>query len=369
MKAAIFHQIGTPLSIEDISISKPAPREVLVRTAAVGLCHSDLHFIDGGLPHPLPVVLGHEASGIVEAVGSEVRNVKPGDHVVTCISAFCGHCEHCVTGRLSLCISPETKRQPDEEPRLSYRRPAAPAGLPLPQFFNLSAFAEQMLVHENALVAIRRDMPFDRAALLGCAVTTGTGAVFNTAKVRPGQTVAVIGCGGVGLAAINGAALAGASRIIAIDLHQSKLDLARAFGATDVVNPAEGDPVQQVLELTGGGVHFSFECIGLTQTAEQAFGMLRRGGSATLIGVIKPGSKLQIDAYSLLHERRIQGSYMGSNRFPVDLPNLADFYMQGRLKLDEMISERIRLDQINEGFDALRAGKTARSVIVFDDFR
>ncbi|MNJ16503.1 zinc-binding dehydrogenase [Pseudomonas alkylphenolica] len=360
MKAAVFHTPGSPLTIEEVGISKPGPREVLVRTVAVGVCHSDLHFVDGHYPHPAPVVLGHEASGIVEQVGSLVRTVKPGDHVVTCLSAYCGHCEHCVTGHLSLCVSPDTKRGKDEEPRLTYVQK------PMPQFINLSAYAEQMLVHENALVAIRRDMPLDRAALLGCAVTTGTGAVFNTAKVRPGETVAVIGCGGIGLATINGAALAGAGRIIAIDMQDSKLELARQFGATDVINPKNGDPVQQVQELLRGGVHHAFECIGLKQTAEQAFNMLARGGCATVIGMIKPGLKLEIDPLMLLHERRIQGSFMGSNRFPVDLPRLTDFYMQGRLKLDEMISQRIRLDQINSAFDELRRGELARSVIVFD---
>lgn len=361
MKAAIFRQPGNPLTIEEVEVSKPRPREVLVRTAAVGMCHSDLHFVDGLFTsYPTPIILGHEASGIVEAVGSDVHTVKPGDHVVTCLSAFCGHCEHCVTGRLSLCVSPETKRGPDDEARL--RLPTKS----MAQFANLSAYAEQMLVHENALVAIRRDMPLDRAALLGCAVITGTGAVFNTAKVRPGETVAVIGCGGIGLAAINGAALAGAGRIIAVDMLDSKLELARQFGATDVINPKQGDPVQQVIDLTRGGVHYSFECIGLKQTAEQAFAMLRRGGTATVIGMIKPGTKIELDPYALLHERRIQGSYMGSNHFPVDLPNLVDFYMQGRLKLDEMISRRITLDEINDGFAELRRGELARSVIVFD---
>ena len=360
MKAAVLREVGKPLQIEDVQIGKPGPHEVLIRTVAAGVCHSDLHFIEGSYPHPLPAVLGHESAGVVEQVGSHVHTVKPGDHVITCLSAYCGHCEHCVTGHLSLCISPDTKRGKDEEPRLTYVQK------PMTQFINLSAYAEQMLEHEHALVAIRRDMPLDRAALLGCAVTTGTGAVFNTAKVRPGETVAVIGCGGIGLATINGAALAGASRIIAIDMLDSKLELARQFGATDVINAKDGDAIKQVLDLTRGGVHHAFECIGLKQTAEQAFGMLARGGTATVIGMIKPGLKLELDPLALLHERRIQGSFMGSNRFPVDLPRLTDFYMQGRLKLDEMISQRIKLEQINEAFDELRRGELARSVIVFD---
>lgn len=360
MKAAVFHKPGSPMTIEQVSISKPGPREVLIRTAAVGMCHSDLHFVDGLYPFPAPVVLGHEAAGIVEAVGSDVRTVKPGDHVVTCLSVYCGHCAHCLTGSMTLCESPETQRGKGEEPRLSYIQK------PMVQYANLSAYAEQMLVHEHACVAIRRDMPLDRAALIGCAVMTGAGAVFNTAKVRPGDTVAVLGCGGIGLLAINGAALAGASRIIAIDMLESKLELARQFGATDVINPNNGDTVQQVKELLKGGVQHSFECIGLKQTAEQAFAMLTRGGCATLIGMIKPGLKLELDPIAILSERRIQGSRMGSNRFPVDIPMLVDFYMQGRLKLDEMISQRIALEQINEGFDELRRGELARSVIVFD---
>jgi S-(hydroxymethyl)glutathione dehydrogenase/alcohol dehydrogenase len=236
----------------------------------------------------------------------------------------------------------------------------------MPQFANLSAFAEQMLVHEHACVAIRRDMPLDRAALIGCAITTGTGAVVNTAKVAPGETVAVIGCGGIGLAAINGAALAGAGRIIAIDMLDSKLELARQFGATDLIQAKDIDVVAAVRELTGQGVHHAFECIGLKATAEQAFGMLRRGGTATVIGMIKPGTKLEIDPFHLLYERRIQGSMMGSNRFPVDMPRLVDFYMAGKLHLDQMISRRLRLEQINEAFDELRRGELARSVIVFD---
>ena len=361
MKAAVFHRPGTPLVIEDVAIDKPGPHEVLIRTVAAGVCHSDLHFVDGMLPHPAPVVLGHEAAGVVEQVGALVRTVKPGDHVVTCLSAYCGHCEHCLTGHLSLCISPDTRRGKGEEQRLSYQYK------PMPQFGNLSAFAEQMLVHEHACVAIRRDMPLDRAALIGCAVTTGAGAVFNTAGVRPGETVAVIGCGGIGLAAINGAALAGAGRIIAIDMLASKLELARQFGATDVVQAsADTDVVKAVRDLTHGGVHHAFECIGLKATAEQSFAMLRRGGTATVIGMIKPGVKLELDPNHLLHERRIQGSIMGSNRFPVDMPRLVDFYMAGKLHLDPMISRRLRLDQINEAFDELRRGELARSVVVFE---
>jgi S-(hydroxymethyl)glutathione dehydrogenase/alcohol dehydrogenase len=361
MKAAVLRQVGTPLAIEDVDISKPGPHEVLIRTAAAGVCHSDLHFVEGSYPYPLPAVLGHESSGVVEAVGSEVRTVKPGDHVITCLSAFCGHCEHCLGGHMSRCVSPETRRGKGEAPRLFREGPEAAMN----QFLNLSSFAEQMLVHEHACTAIRKDMPLDVAALIGCSVTTGVGAVIHTSMVRPGETVAVIGCGGVGLAAVNGAAIAGAGRIIAVDTQGSKLNLAKAFGATDVVNAAEGDPVKQVQDLTGGGVHHSFEAIGLKATAEQAFRMLARGGTANIIGMIPVGVKIELHGADFLGEKRIQGSLMGSNRFPIDMPRFVDFYMQGKLHLDQMIARRIRLDQVNEAFDELKRGELARSVIVF----
>ncbi len=360
MKAAVLREVKKPLVIEEVQITKPGPHEVLIRTAAAGVCHSDLHFVEGSYPYPLPAVLGHESAGVVEQVGEEVRTVKPGDHVITCLSAFCGHCEHCLTGRMSLCVSPETKRQKGDKPRL------AKDADPMNQFLNLSSFAEQMLIHEHACVAIRRDMPLDRAALIGCSVMTGVGAVIHTSNVRAGDMVAVIGCGGVGLACINGAAIAGAGRIIAIDTQGTKLNLAKEFGATDVINAKDGDPVKQVIELTKGGVHHSFEAIGLKQTAEQSFKMLRRGGTANIIGMIPVGVHLELHGAEFLGEKRIQGSLMGSNRFPVDMPRLVDFYLSGKLKLDHMISRRIKLDQVNEALDELKRGETARSVIMFD---
>lgn len=360
MKAAVLREVGKPLAIENVQINKPGPHEVLIRTVAAGVCHSDLHFVEGLYPYPLPAVLGHESAGIVEAVGSEVRTVKKGDHVITCLSAFCGHCEHCVTGHLSRCMSPETQRQAGSEPRLQRD------GAAINQFLNLSSFAEMMLIHEHACVAVSRDIPLDRAALIGCAVTTGVGAVIQTSQVRPGETVAVIGCGGVGLAAVNGAAIAGAGRVIAVDTVGSKLNLAKSFGATDVVNAKDGDPVKQVQELTKGGVHHSFEAVGLKVTAEQAFRMLRKGGTANVIGMIPVGVNIELHGADFLQEKRIQGSAMGSNRFPVDMPRLVDFYLQGKLKLDEMISRRIKLEQVNEAFQEMKRGEVARSVIVFD---
>jgi len=367
MKAAVLREVGKPLEIETVAIGKPGPREVLIRTKAAGVCHSDLHFVEGSYTHPLPAVLGHESAGIVEAVGSEVRTVKVGDHVITCLNPYCGHCEVCLTGHMNLCISPETKRAKGDEPRLFKEDLSGSGDTKMAQFLNLSSFAEYMLVHEHACVAIRKDMPFDRAALIGCSVMTGVGSVMHTSNVRPGETVAVIGCGGVGLATINGAAIAGAGRIIAIDRMPSKLALAKTFGATDVIDASQVDDIAKaVVELTSGGVQHSFEAIGLKATAEASFKMLRRGGTANVIGMIPVGTKIELHGVDFLGERRIQGSYMGSNRFPVDMPRLVDFYMNGKLKLDELISRRIKLEDVNSAFDELKRGELARSVIVFD---
>jgi S-(hydroxymethyl)glutathione dehydrogenase/alcohol dehydrogenase len=360
MKAAVLREINKPLSIEDVTIDNPAPHEVLVRTVAAGVCHSDLHFQNGAYQYPMPAVLGHESAGIVERVGSEVHYVKPGDHVITCLSVFCGHCDYCTKGRPALCSGKaETQRQPGAKPRLSKD------GVPVWQFLDLSSYAEQMLVHENAIVKIDREMPLDRAALIGCGVMTGAGAVMNTARIPAGSTVAVLGCGGVGLAAIQGARIAGASRIIAVDTVSSKLELAKRMGATDGVNAKTGDPVAQVKELTGGGVEFSFEAIGLKKTAEQAFEMLRNGGTATVIGMIPVGQKIELHGVDFLFEKRIQGSSMGSNAFRVDMPRFIELYKQGRLNLDDLISKRIALSGVNDAFEDLKKGEVARSVILF----
>jgi len=331
MKAAVLNSVPGELEIEEIEIGAPGPREVLVRTAAAGVCHSDLHFMEGKYPYPCPAVLGHESAGVVEAVGSMVHYVQPGD------------CENKHT---------ELVRQPGEAPRLSRD------GEPVNQFLHLSSFAEQMLIHEQALVKIDKDMPFDKAALIGCGVTTGLGAVFRTAKVAAGESVAVIGAGGIGLAAIQGARISGANKIIAVDMVESKLELAQAMGATHVVNASETDPVEAVRELTGG-VHHSFEAVGLKATAEQSFQMVRNGGQATVIGMIPVGTKVEVNGTDLLYEKKLTGSNMGSNQFRTDMPRFVDMYIDGRLKLDEMISNRISLEQINDGFTAMKSGSVA----------
>jgi len=360
MKAAVLQEIPGQLVIDDVQIDKPGPREVLIKTSAAGCCHSDLHFMEGKYPYPTPAVLGHESAGIVEAVGSDVTYVKPGDHVITCLSVFCGQCDFCIAGKPNLCTKEATRRPFDQPQRLSKD------GTPVFQFLDLSSFAEQMLVHEGAIVKIRDDMPLDRAALIGCGVTTGLGAVLNTAGVRAGETVAVIGCGGVGLSAIQGAAIAGAGRIIAVDMVESKLKLAESMGATDLVNAKDVDAVGTVVEMTGGGVDHAFEAIGLKVAAEQAFNMIKNGGCATVIGMIPIGQTVELQGFQFLMEKKIQGSNMGSNKFRIDMPKYVDMYLSGKLNLDDMISARLSLNEINSAFDSMKTGEIARDVIIFD---
>ncbi|MAG29904.1 MAG: alcohol dehydrogenase [Deltaproteobacteria bacterium] len=361
MKAAVLRANNAPLSIEDITIDEPRAGEVLVKTAASGVCHSDLHIIEGKLGVPVPCVLGHEPAGVVEQVGSDVTYVKPGDRVIACLSIFCGLCEYCTTGRPNLCGGLSLDRDPNDTPRLSKD------GEALLQISQLSSFAEQMLVPENALVKIRDEMPLDGAALIGCGVTTGLGAALHTAQVQAGQTTAVIGCGGVGLSIIQGCRIAGAGRIIAVDTEQWKLDLACKVGATEGILATGSDAVDQVRERTAGGVDFGFEAIGLKETARQAFDMARKGGTAVWVGVIAAGVDVEVPGLAMvIEEKRILGSMMGSNAFRVHMPRYVDFYLNGQLLLDEIISARRPLDDINVCFDEMRKGAAARSVIVFD---
>jgi len=359
MKAAVLFEPKKPLEICDVGVDNPGPHEVLIRTVACGVCRSDLHFVDGAYPTALPAIPGHEAAGIVEAVGSEVRTVKVGDAVVTCLSAFCGHCEFCVTGRMSLCISSDTKRPKGSPSRLTLD------GEPINQMLNLSAYAEMMLVHEHACVAIDPDMPLDRAALLGCAVTTGAGAIFNSTDVTPGETVCVVGCGGIGLAAVNAAKIAGAGKIIALDPVAEKRALAEKLGATHSFDALSENAVAEVVELTKGGVHHAIEAVGREASAATAVKVLRRGGTATILGMMPLGSSVGLSALDLLGSKRVQGALMGGNRFPVDIPRLVDFYLRGLLDLDSIIAERMPLERINHAFDELRRGDAARSVIEF----
>ncbi len=360
MKAAVLRAFNAPLEIEDLVVDNPGPNEVLVRTVASGLCQTEVHWFSGAIPLELPLVGGHEAAGVVEKVGSNVTRVKPGDAVVTSVSLFCGHCEFCLTGRMALCPLKASDRTDSPEPRL--RRPNGEA---VHQVF-LGAFAEQMLISENSCVAIDPEMPLDRAALIGCAVTTGAGAVFHSCDVRPGETVAVIGCGGIGLAAINAARIAGAGRIVAVDPVPEKRALAMKMGATDTVDAMGENPLEAIRELTAGGPHYTIEAAGRPQAAQLAVDAVGRGGTAVLVGVLPQDARVSLGFADLLSGKRVHGCVMGDNRFPIDVPRLIDFYKRGMLDLDTMLAEHISLDQINEGYDKLKSGASARSVIVFN---
>ncbi|MEX2159847.1 MAG: Zn-dependent alcohol dehydrogenase [Dehalococcoidia bacterium] len=357
MKAAVLREAKKPLVIEDVGIDKnPGPGLVLVKTSASGVCHSDLHFIEGSWPIPTPAILGHEASGIVEKVGDGVTYVKPGDHVVMLFTPFCGVCRYCTTGRPNLCgegrASTPTLKIGD--------RAVAP-------FLSMSSFAEYMVVPQGGVVKIREDVPMNVAALVGCSVMTGVGAAINTAKVEPGASCAVIGAGGVGLNVIQGCALAGAEKIIAIDVNTNKLEMAREFGATHFVDASKEDPVAKVQELTGGaGADYAFEVIGLPAAITQAFNMVRRGGEAIVVGMAPVGSEAAISAPAFLAEKVLRGCVYGSTRPRYDMPRILDLYMAGKLKLDELVSRTYPLEGINDAFAAMKNGEVARSVIVFD---
>lgn len=360
MKAAILRAPGTPMTIETVELDGPRPEEVRIRVVGSGLCHSDYHVMSGDLRSAFPIVLGHEASGIVEAVGSDVRGLKPGDRVVTSTSIFCGHCNPCQAGHNHLCSDRPLRYEP------TLNSPIRQNGEPIQQFCNLGGFAEEILVHHTAVSKLPEGMPLDVASVIGCAVLTGLGSVFEGAKVHPGSSVVVLGCGGVGLNVVQGARLAGAARIIAVDLNPMKLELARVFGATDTVEGGEG-AVERVKELTGGGADFAFDVVGNSAVLRQGFMMLRTRGALMMVGLPKSGSELSVPAIPMIvREIRVIGSLMGSVPFQRVLPTYAQLYLDGRLMLDPLISQRIKLEDINKGYDQLIAGETARSVIVFD---
>ncbi len=359
MKAAVLYAPNQPLVIEDVEVEDPQANEVLITTKATGVCHSDLHFMEGKWMYPMPVVLGHESAGIVEKVGAGVTNVQVGDRVVVAFQQSCGYCDRCTTGRPNLCQNSQTLNRIG---RIKLN------GTPMMQFAGMSAFAEKQLVSKQACVKVPDGVPMDVAALIGCSVMTGVGAVTNTVKLQVGQTVAVVGCGGVGLNIIQGAKLAGASRIIAVDMLESKLAAAKEFGATDVVDASSGNAVQQVQALTGGGVDYAFEAIGLMKTAQQCFEMAKRGGQAVIVGMLPLAEELTIPnaGMSFLGEKGIVGSYYGSTRQTYDMPWLMELYRQKRIKIDELISRRYELGQINEAYESLKGGEVNRSVIVFN---
>jgi S-(hydroxymethyl)glutathione dehydrogenase / alcohol dehydrogenase len=359
VRAALLEAFNVPLSLVELDAGELAPEELLVRVGASGVCHSDRNIFEGNLPVPLPQLLGHEVAGVVERVGPAVRDFAVGDHVVTCASGFCGTCEWCLRGLSHLCTDKRRTRPAGDPPRLTCR------GEAVSQMAGIGGFAEAVVVSARAAVRVPDEIPLDRAAVLGCAVITGVGSVLNAARVRVGQTVAVIGCGGVGLNVVQGARLAGASRIIAVDRVAAKLSRALAFGATDTVDASAVDVVEAVRELTRGGVEHAFEVVGRPGTIEQAFAMLRVRGTATVVGVSRPDARVSVGALDLLGEKRLQGVQMGSSTFRLDVPMLASMYLDGRLMLDELVSRRIALEQVNEALAEIDDFTGARSVIVF----
>ncbi|MFV0459262.1 MAG: Zn-dependent alcohol dehydrogenase [Actinomycetales bacterium] len=359
MRAAVLHSFGSDPRIEDVDLDAPAPDEVLVRVTASGVCHTDRSMQLGANPLPLPLVLGHEVAGIVERTGSAVEYVQPGDVVVANASAFCGVCRWCQRGALQHCEHKGRGRGSGQPPRLSQ------SGQHVEPFVGLGGFAESVLVHERTLVKVPPGIPADRACLLGCSVMTGVGAVRHAARVRSGQSVAVIGCGGVGLNAIQGARLAGAGRIIAIDRSPRKRELAMTFGATDFVEAGSHGPVEAVRELTGGhGVDHAIEVVGVAATIEQAFAMLDTMGVATVVGVARPDLRVSIPAVELLLEKRLQGTKMGSTRPRLDIPLYCELYLQGRLELDALVSERVPLSGVTAALQDLDDPHGARTVLV-----
>lgn len=363
MKAAVLYKLKTPLRVEDIDLDSPKAGEVRVKIVANGVCHSDYSMIHGVLRSPLPVVPGHEGAGIVEEVGPDVNMVAPGDHVVLSFAPYCGHCYYCAQGSPVLCVNMRTIMGKgtllDGTCRLSRN------GRPIHHAAGLSSYAQHAVVPELACVKIPDDVPLDKACLVGCGVMTGVGAAINTAAVRPGTSAVVIGCGGVGLNVIQGCALAGAAVIIAVDLMDNKLEYAQEFGATHTLNPSRDELTKAVRRLTDGrGSDYAFEVIGFGRTIEQAYACTRQGGTTVVVGAPAREETVSIPAFSLLNEKKLQGSVYGSARPHVDMPRLIQLYMQGKLKIDELITRTYPLDDVNAAMTALEKGEVARSVIV-----
>ncbi|MEK9821660.1 MAG: Zn-dependent alcohol dehydrogenase [Gammaproteobacteria bacterium] len=359
MKAAVFQEANKPLTIEDVDIVDPRAGEVLVRTSCSGVCHSDLHFVDGLWQLPMSCVLGHEAAGVVEAIGEGVTYVKPGDRVIMSFRPFCGTCYYCLGGRPNLCNDPSISAASLN--RLQWK------GQPIMQFASVGSFAEMMVTSENGIVKIPDEMPMAEAALIGCGVMTGVGAALYTAQVPGGADVAVIGCGGIGLNIIQGCRIAGAAKIIAIDIIDSKLEMASQFGATHTINSSSIDNLEEAIqELTdGNGVEYAFEAIGVPAAATQAFNITRPGGTAVVVGMHPLGSEIAVPGPAFLQEKKLVGCMYGSTRFREHMPKLIDLFLQDKLDLTSLVSRRLQLEDVNEAFRSMKAGEVARSVLEF----
>lgn len=360
VRAAVLTAPGRPLRIDTLFLDEPGPGEVLVRTSAVGLCHSDLHYLRGSLEIATPAVLGHEIAGVVERVGDGVRRLRVGEQVVATVTPACGGCPRCVSGRQTLCERVGELRERDR-PRL-----VDGGGDEVAALGAIGAFAEAVVVPEAALARVDDDVDAAIACLLGCCVSTGVGAVIHGSPVTPADTVAVIGCGGVGMAVVQGARISGARRIVAVDLHADKLALAEKLGATDVVQATSDDVRTSVLELVPGGVTHAFEAVGRAETAELAFSLLAPGGVATVLGLMPAGTRIAVEAAALVEgDRGVRGAYMGANRFLADIPSLIDHLRAGRLDLDTMVTAVVGLDGIDEAFEAMRSPSSIRTVVDF----
>jgi S-(hydroxymethyl)glutathione dehydrogenase/alcohol dehydrogenase len=365
MQAAVLWEPGRPVEIREVELAPPKEREALVKIAACGVCASDLHVIDGDLPEPLPLVLGHEASGVVVEAGPRVERLAPGDHVVLALVPRCGRCAACEAGRPNFCE--QTGRMASEGRLADGTSRLSLDGVELKHFNSVSSMAEYAVVPESAAVPVRRDVPLDVAALVGCAVITGYGAVVNTAGVEEGAAVAVWGCGGVGLNVVQAARLAGAERIIAVDTRPEKLDLARRLGATDAVRAGpDKDAPAAVHDLVRGGVDYAFEAIGREEAIRAAWDAVRPGGTVVVVGLMPKGSTLTIDPWGLLYEKTLTGCFLGSAHIDRDIPRLVDLYREGDLELDALVSRRLPLADLPDAFDRLRAGEAVRQLIVFD---
>ena len=372
VRAAVLDRIGDkgpyaqtkPLTIRTVDLDPPGRGEVLVKIGAAGLCHSDLSVINGDRPRPMPMALGHEAAGVIEEVGEDVTDLVVGDHVVMVFMPSCGHCGSCAEGRPALCEPGAVANGAGT--LLSGARRLQCDGVTINHHLGVSAFAEYAVMSRRSVVKIDRDLPLDEAALFGCAVLTGVGAVVNTAKLRPGQTAAVIGLGGVGLASVLGAIAAGARQVVAIDLADDKLELARQLGASETVNARAEDAAEQVRAATNGGVDVAFEMAGSARAMELAYKITRRGGMTVTAGLPPPTATLALPLVNLVaEERTVMGSYIGSCVPTRDIPRYIGLYRAGRMPVDRLMSGRLALDEINEGFDRLHEGKAVRQVIVF----
>jgi alcohol dehydrogenase len=371
MRAAVLTRCGAPqpfarsrpLEIDEVELEAPGEGEVLVKVGGAGLCHSDLSILNGDRPRPVPLVPGHEGAGEIVEVGPAVHDVRPGDHVCFAYSVSCGRCRRCLEGRPYMCERAAAPRAAGT--LLSGGRRLSRAGEPLNHASGVSCFAEYAVVDRGSVVVIDRSLPLDVAALFGCAIVTGVGAVVNTARVAPGSSVAVVGLGGVGLAGLLGAALAGAGRIVAIDLSDEKLGLARQLGATDTVNAREPDHVERVRELTAGGVDYAFDFAGTIKALETAYAVTRWGGTTVTAGLAPMGAQFAFQQSVLVSEEKaIKGSYMGSCVPVRDIPRFIALYQQGRLPVDRLVSQRVALDELNEGFDRLQAVSTVRQLLL-----